>query len=119
MIINDPYREVACGFCGTLCIGGRVYAISSDDSVRYCSESCITNDYIIHQYEIGCLAKYSRISMASGDAPSRLMFRIASIRKMELNTSSALHSNTPSFDTVMKLESVKHHIDKDSMNQVT
>eukprot|EP01041_Mallomonas_annulata_P004777 gene4777-9503_t len=129
MVINNPYREVACGLCGTLCIDGRVYALSAEDSVRYCSEACITRDYPEHKIECGVLNRLSDLSIQNGDSPCRLLVRIASLRKLEGSEINPLGNNSqPSmptigkkntFRTIMTLEAKRTHMSMSALKEVS
>lgn len=79
MIILEPYRDVACCWCGTLCVGGKVLTLSAEDRYRYCSEACITNDYAVHQHEVQALKRLPE----TGSDPSALVVRVAATRKTE------------------------------------
>lgn len=94
MIVAESYATVACSYCCTLCIDGTMYALSSESSVRYCSEKCITADYPIHAHESQAVAALEKAQIQGrGKDSMRLLFRIACCRKSE-ELSSSLHSLT-------------------------
>ncbi len=67
-----------------MCINGKVFALSTSDNVRYCSENCITEDYKIHQYEQIVLEEFSNRTMQHEAATQcHLIFRLSSIKKVE------------------------------------
>eukprot|EP01038_Epipyxis_sp_PR26KG_P009505 gene9505-12805_t len=92
-VIIEPYSEVCCGFCAKLCIANTVYVINSNDTVKYCSEKCITDDYEVHKHEMNCLKLLKNITLQFVDLDAiRLVIRIAIV--------SSIHQSNPSNGTV-------------------
>lgn len=84
MAINKQHAEVTCTHCGvTSSASGTVFQCSPEDPMRYCSESCITTDYPVHQLEIERFNSLARFSSVFGDIVLRLLIRIACLRKYE------------------------------------
>lgn len=85
-VSTDAYLEVSCNYCNILNINGTVMAINPDDTVRYCSEKCIINDYKNH---IQCAESLKRLQklgvIGSGSEALRLILKLAGIRKNENN----------------------------------
>jgi hypothetical protein len=84
MVVAEAYAEVACSYCGVLCVNGTMYALSSESCIRYCSEKCITADYPVHSIETAPVAALKKLGVQGhGMDPMRLVFRIGCCRKLE------------------------------------
>ncbi len=109
MVVSQPYSDVACGFCGKLCINGVVYALNQEDSVKYCSEACITTDYPVHALELDALKLLKNVQLPSINIDSlKLIIRCGCVRASEKSesNSSGDSSGKISFKDVMDLESI-------------
>ena len=112
MVTRAPFAEVCCNYCGQLCVGGTVLAVSANDRFRYCSEKCITVDYGVHQHEVVALGRLlgDQASQQFGDSdPSTLIVRIAAKRKLEAAAAPASGGSRFELD-VMKLEAAASRI---------
>ena len=116
---TDPYIEVSCAFCGLLNINGTVMAIAPDDTVRYCSEKCIINDYNYHLQSAEALKKLSKLGViGSGSEPLRLILKIAGMRKIDnqkkvinIEDDIPLLGKENSFNHIKCLEAANKYID--------
>lgn len=121
---TDAYREVACAYCGKLNINGTVMAISPDDTVRYCSEKCIINDYNNHIQSAEALKKLSNLGVVgSGSEPLRLILKIAGMRKIEskdINFSDdiPLLGKANNFASIKCLEAATQYIDSKTVEEL-
>jgi SET domain len=119
MVTRDPYREVACCWCATLCVGGKVLTLSSEDRYRYCSEACITNDYAVHQHELQALKRLQE----AGTDPSALVVRVAATRKTEGENeedgvtapAEVCNGRKNRFAHVMLLEAASRHVPEEAL----
>eukprot|EP00596_Hydrurales_sp_CCMP1899_P005157 CAMPEP_0119050410 /NCGR_PEP_ID=MMETSP1177-20130426/69792_1 /TAXON_ID=2985 /ORGANISM="Ochromonas sp, Strain CCMP1899" /LENGTH=705 /DNA_ID=CAMNT_0007028775 /DNA_START=178 /DNA_END=2298 /DNA_ORIENTATION=- len=117
MVVSGMYAAVSCSYCGVICEGGTMYALSADSSVRYCSEKCITADYPVHSSESGSISALEKMGVEGGMDSMRLVFRVACCRKNEesLISSKKVLSNIPVKDGISqpiplngRLNSYKH-----------
>jgi len=121
---RDAYLEVCCSYCGILNIDGTVMAISNDDTIRYCSEKCIINDYNNHIQSAESLKKLSKLGIiGSGTEPLRLILKIAGNRKLENKNIMKIKdipllgkSNT--YDNIKCLEAAKSFIDLKTIEEL-
>lgn len=51
-IITTPFLSVTCSNCCRICNNETVYKVNSDDNCCYCSQECLSSDYLLHQLEI-------------------------------------------------------------------
>jgi hypothetical protein len=89
MVVAATHAEIICSYCCTLCDNGTMYALSSDSTVRYCSVKCITDDHPVHQLESPTVTALVEAGVQGpGWDAMRLVFRIASYRKLQQKTKS-------------------------------
>ena len=89
MVVAATHAEVVCSYCCMLCDNGTMYALSSASTVRYCSVKCITDDHPVHQYESPTVTALEEAGVQGpGWDAMRLVFRIASNRKLQQTTKS-------------------------------
>lgn len=89
MVVAATYAEVVCSYCCALCDNGTMYALSSASTVRYCSVKCITDDHPVHHLESPTVTALEETGVQGpGWDAMRLVFRIASYRKLQQSTKS-------------------------------
>ena len=126
---TDAYLEVCCAYCGIVNINGTVMTISPDDTVRYCSEKCIINDYNNHMQSAASLKKLSKLGVVgSGLEPLRLIFKIAGLKKVETKNMSINdnddHNDIPllgklnTFNNIICLEAAKSFMDPKAIEEL-
>jgi hypothetical protein len=108
MVISQAYSDVTCGYCAKLCVNGTVYALSQEDSVKYCSESCITADYPQHSKETDAFRLLKNIQLTNINMDSlKLILRCAAIRATEAEEPKDDGDNSKvTFSDVLGLEAV-------------
>lgn len=118
LIVSDQYRDNVCAFCGRLRSDGTMYVLNPEDSVKYCSEHCITVDYGIHSLELDALKLLKNVSLkgiASIDSV-RLIIRCGCIKKAVQEKKIADLPST--FESIMSLEAIGTGIDVQSMVEI-
>ena len=89
MVVAATHAEIVCSYCCMLCDNGTMYALSSASTVRYCSVKCITDDHPVHQLESPTVTALEEAGVQGpGWDAMRLVFRIASCRKLQQTTKS-------------------------------
>lgn len=134
-VVFNSFSGNVCSFCCGNCTGESniMYQLSEDDTVKYCSEICVKEDYRFHKFEVEVLKIFQNMSRKDekwdriGIDRLRLLFRIAAKRKSEseserIGTSVSVYHST--FCDVLSLQSKlpdgKMNIEEDNMlsNQV-
>lgn len=113
-VIVQEYRHIACSHCCRLCIDQKIYSITSDDTVHYCSEQCIMNSFKMNVLERKSLQLLESVGVeGSGINSCRLVLKLACLRKIERESdaiSARNDRNIPrigrenSFEDIMLLE---------------
>jgi hypothetical protein len=69
-----------CAYCCQFCSSEKAFVLSNTDNTKYCSERCITLDYLVHSHEVDALRSVDSIR---GSDACRLVVRVAATRKYE------------------------------------
>jgi SET domain len=131
MVVSEGFAEVCCSYCARICADQTMFALSSNDCVRYCSEACITADFQLHSAEVAPIeALLGTGVQGRGMDAMRLTLRIASVRKFEkpalslgkLNVGGKpplpLSGKSNTFDNIRSMEANKKSVSQDAAREV-
>ena len=107
MVVTESLLEVCCSLCCKICVDQTMFTLNPTDTLRYCSEYCISKDYPIHSLEMEPLRKLLDIGVhGKGIDSLKLVIRIGATRSIE--KSQTEHgkgaSKSLQFDTIQELE---------------
>ena len=122
-VISQSFSEVACSLCGCISDDGKVFAISSDDKLRYCSENCIRQDYPEHSLEVSALRELEKKQIEGSSDSLRLLLRCSSRRKLEISDDNLcafpMNGKANKFIHILCLESVDSHISESDSEAIS
>lgn len=97
--INRRHAFVTCSHCGATSDGtGTVFQLSPEDTLRYCSEHCISVEFPVHQLEVPVMVATTAFSEVFGQESYRTLIRLACQRK--LHGEQGMHARTPRYPQV-------------------